>query len=433
MHRVLIVAFNYPPAPNAGSLRPAKFAKHLPQFGFEPYVLTKSSPAYRFENVHGGTSKVYQAWYPTLRSEISRGHSDDGSKERISSPFTPLRKWRERVGLTRRTFSPWIDFPDPAIRWYPFAVRAGLQLLKANSIDVILSTSGPATAHLVASTLTDRTKIPWVADYRDPWNANPYRDPRPLAAIGAYELRLERRALSRAAAICTTSDTYATILHQVLGRQAIVIRNGFDEQDLPSQIPLLPNFTMTYTGEINDLRVRNPEPLLQALNDLIRTQRIEPDGIRVRFFGNTCALVKPLIEKYELSNVVEINHRLEHTDALARQAESTVLLNLDTGGPVAQGGIGVKTYEYLASGRPILALVPPNGDIAELLRQTGHGMIANTPAEISPLILSWMEAFRRGRLTSYPPNRPELVPYSRRAQAEQMASLLKSAIQQGAE
>lgn len=427
------MAFNYPPAPNVGSLRPAKFAKYLPQFGFEPYVLTKSSPSHRSEHDQEGTSHVYQAWYPTLRLEISRGPSEDGSEGQGSSASSPSRTWRERIGLTRRTLSPWIDFPDPAIRWYPFAVRAGLQLLKATSINVILSTSGPATAHLVASTLAHRAKIPWVADYRDPWNANPYRAPRPLAGIGAFELRLERRVLSRAAGICTTSDTYAAILERVLDRPAVVIPNGFDEEDLPSEIPLLPNFTITYTGEINDLRVRNPEPLFQALNDLIRRQRIEPDSIRLRFFGNTCALLKSLVEKYALSNIVEINRRLEHPAALARQAESTVLLNLDTGGPVAQGGIGVKTYEYLASGRPILALAPPNGDIAELLRQTGRGMIANTPAEISPLILNWMDAFRQGRQTSYPPNSPDLVRYSRRTQAGQMASVLKCAIEKGAE
>ena len=53
MKRVLMIAFHFPPlAGSSGIQRTLRFARHLPQFGWEPLVLTAHPRAY--ERVRSG-------------------------------------------------------------------------------------------------------------------------------------------------------------------------------------------------------------------------------------------------------------------------------------------------------------------------------------------------------------------------------------------
>ncbi len=157
--KVLMISYLFPPL-DCGVGRQIKFAKYLPLFGWMPTVLTVNRSFLRPKYDPSRVKEVP----PSV--EIFRT---------CSLEIRPLQRWLPAVlnrllGVNRKWFQP----VDTFVGWLPFAVRRGLEILKEGNIDLIFSTSLPNTCHLVAFILKKKFRIPWVADFRDPWTQNPY-------------------------------------------------------------------------------------------------------------------------------------------------------------------------------------------------------------------------------------------------------------------
>jgi len=438
MYKVLVITFAYPPINTSGAVRIAKFVKYLPNFDLEPIVLT---PLRKVTDASGLSDelrmgKVFRTGFFNVNFFFDmwprRKPGEAQATLYTNANHTGFRATMRRVGYSlgieaKKLWVRYTNFPDGAIGWYPYAVRAGLNLIEREKVDLIFSSSGPPTAHLIACRLKVRTHCAWVADYRDLWNMDPYRGHRRGPLLESIEKWLERRIMKRADAVVTVSAPYARMLEHILNRPVYVIENGFDHEDFEGHISPLDMFTITYTGEINDLEKRNPEPLFAAVAQLVNSGAIHEGDLRIQFFGNSCYLVLPLARKYGIESFVVVHPRVPYKEAITKQKESAALLLLSWMDIRARGAYTGKVFEYLASGRPVLAIGPKNGVIEHLLNETKGGVLENEPTAIASLLLEWRSRFmQNGFLVGAS---PECIrQYSRFEAARKLSKICKDVL-----
>jgi len=211
MKRVLFIAYYIPPAGGAGVQRSTKFIKYLPDFGWQPVVLTVSPDKYRLHD-------------PSLLADIH----PDSDIHRTSTWLPPTWiPWR-----VRNWFARWFLLTDENLGWYPFAVKQGKDILNKYKIDAIYSTSPPHACHIVASALKTHSNHPWIADFRDPWIGNFSRH-QPTPIHRRLDTRLESQVINRADQILVVSpimreDIQARYPH-LDQEQVNLLENGFDK------------------------------------------------------------------------------------------------------------------------------------------------------------------------------------------------------------
>ncbi len=442
MRKVLIVTYWYPPKRTIGALRPAKWAKYLPEFGWEPIVVTVE-PHSDLYTRHG-----------TLADELRQGRvyrTRDLSLNELlyaTRALSPVRKFARalssapennpegrlksrnplgRLGhLAYWVYKQFICFPDEAVPWlleYPRIER----IAREERPEVILSSSLPNTSHLIASLLSRRLAIPWVADFRDLWSQN-HVLPRNVL-LRWIEVILEKKTVEPAAGLITVSEPLKCQLEQLHGKPTYVIPNGFDPEDFPNEPP--PSdpsrpLRIVYTGSVYPVH-RDPRPLFAALQMMLKEGKIRSGDVQIDFYGRRLNVVWSLLESYpDVRPMVRLKGEVPYEEALKAQVSADVLLLLEWTDPKAKGVYTGKVFEYLGAKRPILSVGPAEGVIAELLRETKAGVHVQRAEEILPWLSRWLDekrAFGRPRWLGD----PEVVGrYSRREQARYLAEVLSS-------
>lgn len=388
MRRVLFVAYHFPPDAEIGSVRPYQFARHLPELGFEPWVLTvrpefaeSFDPSFRVEGIPDEhvirTSKERTArdvvldWRRRARPASSTPRPESESHANSSGATPSRRRLREE---TRDGGLALLAFPDKHIGWRRPAVRAAQGLMSKVRFDAVVSSSPPAVTHFIARALARRHRVPWVMDFRDPWSGHANRGD--LAAIlGFLQLRLFRRHAGRCDAIVANTERLRASLTAALGRppRNLCIPNGFDRSLAASGAGAPQGFAMGYFGQI--MGGRDPRPFLRGLRLWI--DRGGPRSeVRVRFVGSGFEAAQRSAAELELLAHIRFEapvprHRVP--DLLAQQY---VLLLIATHQPLQLPG---KVYEYLAAGRRILAITEPDGATADFLAGLPGCVVASTP------------------------------------------------------
>lgn len=409
--RVLMICYYFPPLGGIGSLRALKFAEYLPEFGWEPTVLTPRDGAYhRDATLQFPETSVVRT--PTL--ELSRVGKQMMSLPGGDTQSVPIEGGLLRLrGFVRR----WLYWPDAQIGWYPFAVHCGRRQLREKRFDAIFSSSFPITAHAVARTLSRNGGVPWLAEFRDLWTDLASYD---SALRRKRDQAVERAILREATAVVTVSSDWARILRDRGARDVSVVTNGFDPIDLEMAVtpdPPVITYAGTYYPEKQDLRAA-----LLALSDLRSSGALA--AFRVRFVGTSSRELRAVCERAGLSDVVEWIGPVPHHEALHLMASSSVLLlagpsRSSAEHPALRGNIAGKVFEYLGAQRPILYIGARDAEVAELL--AGFPGVAlvdpgdkTAAAEALPSLLNLRGPVCRGGLQ----------PFTRRALARQIAETL---------
>src|SRR5262245_56033842 len=245
--RVLVLAYYFPPVGGAGVQRTLKFVKYLREFGWDATVISTRS-------------RVYGARDESLVEEIP------ATTRVVRTAALPLARYLgyalHRARLKRsRAFVMW---PDGGLGWMPFAFAATLRATRRDRPEVLFSTSSPYGSHLVAAAVARLTRIPWVADFRDEWAANPHlaEQPRVLTSLAR---RAERAIAKRAARIVVAAEYFRIDGVAADDPRRVEIVNGVDEDDLVvgRQAPPKDRFVLAHVGTIYDLR--DPTDALRAL------------------------------------------------------------------------------------------------------------------------------------------------------------------------
>jgi glycosyltransferase involved in cell wall biosynthesis len=321
--------------------------------------------------------------------------------------------------------------PDDRCGWIPFAVREGIRVVRQYpSIKVIVSSNYPQSAHVAAGLIARATGRRWVADFRDGWTQNPaFYDPGNGVMAWAQHA-LERWTARNADAVVTVSPPITRHLQSLRGerrRPVVTIPNGFDDEllvavDAPRGEPLRPGkFTILYTGTLFGRRTAGP--FFDALAGLLAQDPSWRERLGVVFRTEPTAELDALRDLHRLGGVVEFLPPIAFREIVADQRRADALLLLLEEGPGAEIMVSQKVFEYLAARRPIVAMIPPGGAAAEILRETGGALVLPTS---EPALAAESLAHFLASPQSVPPAQ-DLNLFRRSVQAAAMAKVLRNA------
>jgi len=412
--KVLLVTMYFPPAGGGGVQRPLKFATHLPALGIETHVLAPDDPKWIY--VDPELQPPTQAWVHRARYL--------GPRSRKLAEELHGRRGLDRISRQARSFSRRLLVPDENVSWNLTAIPAAVRIVRAEQIDVVLTTSPPNSVHLIGAAVKRTTGARWVADLRDSIGAHPHRRTE-RAVVRAKEKvseQVARLVARQADAIVTASDAIAAEARALEPKGVVVpILNGADFDDFAGlEYRRGERFRITHTGSF--FGKRDPRPFLQALADS------GLDDVVVRFVGDFRSADRDWAAQLDLGDRLELHPYVPRRQSLALQRDSDALLLLipEAGGR-GKGVLSGKVFEYLAAERPILAAVPPDGAAAELIEEIGAGVVA-PPDDVAALVSALRalhDAWAAGTLDGTPLSPADRERLGRGARIEELADVLQ--------
>lgn len=403
------------------SARIPGMAKYLPEFGWQPIIITASAGGnldYKFRVIETHYRPVLEFWKRLFRFNPNENIRRQVKKQLgITSKKSPIDFFLTHCGEI-------FNYPDSSKGWKPFAVRAGSELIQKEDIDAIISSSSPVTSHLIAKELKIKHEIPWVADLRDLWSQNHNYYYGPLRRLA--DRRLELKTLQVADALVTVSEPWSEKLRALhKGKTTYVITNGFDPEEMDKvQFGLTSKFTITYTGSVYSGK-QDPSKLFAALQALISDGTMKPNEIEVRFYGFKENWLAIKIEEYGLSAIAKQYGTVPRQISFEKQRESQVLLLLDWNDPREKGCYPLKLFEYLGAKRPIIA-VGGSGDnvVRELINETNAGMGSSEIEEIKGIVKNLYLEYKHKGHVAYKGDIAKIDKYSYWEMAKKFAEIL---------
>jgi len=239
------------------------------------------------------------------------------------------------------------------------------------------------------------------------------------------EERWERMVIRNCDFLTSVSEPLVKDLEAFHSKKAEVVSNGFDEDDFSDNVSPTLKFTITYTGQIYDTNI-DLTPLFEALAELKTEGTISSDNIDVRFFGRFL-INDPgvLSKKYCLEDIVKTYGFIPFKESIKKQKESTILLLLLRNDPNAEGIITSKLFEYMAAGKPVLAIGYQYGSLNLLMHESGIGTVVNKTIQVKEILTKWINEFEQHHeIISYYAPRPEVIKrYSRKEETKKLANI----------
>ena len=448
MKKVLVITYYWPPAGGSGVQRWLKFAKYLPQFGWQPVIYTPLNPEVNSEDA-------------SLAKDISPDL--EVVKRKILEPYTIYKllsgkKKNEKIqaNAVAQNNSGGISvfirgnffIPDPRVWWVGPSVKFLKKYLKEHPVDAIVSTGPPQSMHLIARKLHADLNIPWIADFRDPWTKIFYFKHLNLTrcARKRHE-RLEQGVIDEADKIVVVSPQMKEDFGSMTKTPISLITNGFDPDDFKSNVTdkmekevalkieayTKNKFTIVQTGLLTD--AANPDLFWRELGAKAAEESdFKKDFLFVTMGQMDVSVVKEIEEANLKENIKDLGYA-PHSEAVAWQKRADLLLLPLRKEKEAKAILTGKFFEYLASGSKILAFGPRNSNLGDAMRETQCGTICEyeNGSSIRQAIDSAYEEFKKaaaangvnsGINTPAKSTSPAAQKYSRPALAQQFAELL---------
>ena len=396
--RVLLIVRDYPPANTPATRRALGFARYLPEFGWDASIVTMR-PGRGAE-----TGSV-----PPLQAEEQHVYRAFGFDSK--DVFSVFGRYPRLLAI-----------PDRNVSWFAAGVIQALRALRNGKVDALVSSGPPLTAHCIAHVVQRLTGLPWVADIRDLWDRPP-----PHARLSrAMEHRL-------AAGVLRSCDRLTIVTEEIadgLGRYGVdiadrahILPNGFDEENfvgLETRAPGAPPFTIAHMGWTSQ-HYRDPRSFFTALRACLDRHTLPADTV-ASLIGADTDTVASLTRSFGLEKVVRVRERVPYLEALQEMCSASALLLLQ--GDEFRHAVPSKTYEYLRSGRPIVALVTPDSESARLLRQFAGVFLptSDEPDAVAECLEAAHRAWRGGQ--AFERSAQQLAPYTRRSAASALARIL---------
>jgi hypothetical protein len=310
-----------------------------------------------------------------------------------------------------------IFIPDAKMAWVKPASRYLIDYLKTNEVAALISTGPPHTMHLIARNVKRATKLPWLADFRDPWTQIDWFEQLPLNRFGlAKHQALEKSVLLEADQLTIVSSNWQQQTQALCGRDVALVTNGYAPEDFAAfQQQPDPYFTILHTGSIN--KDRNPSALWKSLGRFTQNNPEFATKLRIRLIGALDASVRTDIEEAGLMPYTYLENFVPHARVIEELSACSLLLLPINNVKNQMGIIPGKVFEYLASEQPILAIGPIEGDSATILRKQAGTHIVGFQDSIDWTTIIEMCAHKPNRKAS-------LTPYSREELSNKIHDLL---------
>ena len=420
--RIVIVTYNWPPRNSISTHRPYSWASYWSKKGAKVTVLTAEKQTFDepldmiLPDLEGVS--VIQIPYVDIFSLLPN--------KLVKFPFILNIAKKIKLWQIRNTGSSW----DPRKAWSVAAAPIAARLAMQN--DVVVSTFGPSSAHIIACEMKKiNPSLCWVADYRDLWSDSPNL----IGSRSGLRNKIRRDEISTvgdyADCITVVSDDMVKKLKKLTNKNVVKFTNGFDiDEDLvnerfkkkvkkPKGI-----FRIVYTGTIYQ-NVRDPKPLLEAIVKLSKNGEISSNSITVDFYGSRLDYIKELSEISKYSPFIRIMGHVNRKKALEAQQNADLLLLLESSYEESRGVLTGKIFEYIVAGRPIICIGSRlDFEIGQTLLKTGTGTVFEKH-EQDRIEKSLIETIRgNGLLDKYNPKFDEVIKYSREKIANQYFDML---------
>ncbi|MEO7386761.1 MAG: glycosyltransferase [Gammaproteobacteria bacterium] len=406
MRNLLFIAYHFPPLQgSSGIQRTLAFAKYLPQFGWQPHILSTHIRAY---------PKVRLSDNDLIPSgiEVHRSFALDS---------------RRHLSLGGR-YLELLAVPDRWQSWILPGIIQGVRIARAQAVEAICSTYPIASAHVIGYGVSKLTGIPWVADLRDPMlqTGFPSGELR-RKTFGAIERLIVRHASRMIVTTPGAAEFYRERYGEQLSGRIAIIENGYDDAAFPQPRALEArsidrDLQLLHSGLLYG-QDRNPSNFFAALSDILQEPEFNQRNVKVilRAPGSELPLDQ-LIEQFHLGNVVEVKPAAPYREALAEMVAADALIIFQSAACNRQ--IPAKAYEYLYAGRPIVGMTDPAGDTGRLLASAG--IEATAPLEDRAAITRIVrENLRLIRADQAPlPDPVRVAQLSRQARTQELAGLL---------
>ena len=382
--KVLMISYFFPPLGGAGVQRVQKFVKYLPQFKIKPYVLTVKPVE-------------YIAYDETLLDEIKLFtpiyRSESLDPMRILYFIEKFRKSKKRAytntSSSLKNLSRDIFPIDSKIGWLPFAIGKGVKLCKEKNIKVIYATLPPFSASLVAYFVSKITGIPYVLDYRDLWQGKPE-----ITYLTNWHKKVsiywEKKVLGSAIKVIINTGLslkkIQSIYPEIEKGKFTVIHNGYDEADFnvdykKDESKIIFTYTGGFYGE------RTPEYFVKALSNI---KDKLPDNVEFHFVGNYDYETLQWLQK--VPKRIKIIDQVTHLKSIQYLLESDFLM-IFIAKRNSEIVIPAKLFEYLATAKPILAMVPTKGEVANIVNNEKVGLVC-APDDINKIEKNILELIK---------------------------------------
>lgn len=443
MKKVLIISTHFAPDAHVGAKRITKFCKYLPQYGWQPIVLTSAiSDFHRVdETLMAQLPKeleIYRIkrWHIFLRSDQSGQPSSHSKSKREKKGYNIFRKM---LGKALNS----VEFLDYS--WLFPALIQCYRLIRKYEIDIVFSSSPNPEAHVVPLLLGITRQTPWICEFRDPWTKC-FRFGHISYLNKRVQLFLELQVLKNAshivAAVPSLLNGALSADRAITISKGHLIYNGYDPEDfsdIDKNFLRNERLVMTFVGTFG-YHVQ-PDFLFRALARFLDRYPVLKKRLKLRLVGemkewdvkiDIDKKIRNLVIELALKEVVEFVPFQSHRSALISMLNSDILLffiAIEPESPVVTDArITAKIFEYLYAKRPILALIPPNGDAAKILKQCNAGYIVpygDLPSAVETLEQIWKD-YESGNLAKWHFNERKIAKYDRRKQTKQLANIFDS-------
>jgi len=411
---ILMVCDTFPPDAYVGGLRPGMFSKYLPQYGWQPLVLTRSLPA---------DDPDYS---PSLLV--------DGLPDHARVIRVPFGTRGQDLGAARRRLRtrlrclvrPEVAHP-PGV--YDGMARQAHALLRDAYYDAVWATVPDLWPLRLAAELADSRKVPWVADLRDISEQEDGEHGGLRARFLHHRVRWRRRQLLRSAsAVVTVSQNHAEVLAKHNGRSVRVIPNGFDPEMFPRRENAKPSprFSVVYMGRILSAWLQEPRSLFAAMDRMLDSSEINAKHLDVSFYGTEARVLGDLAAPFRSRSLIQAKPRIPYDRVPGVLRRSCVLLLLTNRG--RHGILTTKLFEYLGARRPVLCVPGDGGELDALIAEAEAGLSCSTVDAVGKALSDWYREWCATGTVSSHGREQVIMRYSRERQAGELAGILDSVV-----
>ncbi len=431
MKKLLVIAYYFPPSGGPGVQRVLKHIKYLPEFGWQPVVLTVGDANFPardeslLEQVPESTivyrTKIYEPYdlYRLLTGKKPGQAIDVNTIKKADQQLSLKEKLAEWV---RATFF----IPDARTAWQLTARKAVDRIISEHEINAVYSSSPPYTCSLIARYAKKKHKLHWIAGFRDPWT-DFLTTPKRWFLPRMIDRSLERSVFEQADLV---ECAWEGIIKDALGKypsldksKFLHVPNGFDSADFPD-VERKDNskFTLTYTGSMYGRR--NPASLFEAIEGLITEGKLNPEEFRLNFIGRFGEEVHEMFNKASFRNSINIVGYVPHEKSIEYLLKSDSLLLVVDEAKESNEIVPGKVFEYIGVIRPIIAIAPVESAIAGILKKTGSGKVAHQAQidKIAKIFIDYFTSWKEGKKL-FTPHTSEIIKYERREAAKKLAEI----------
>ena len=420
--RALLITYYWPPAGGSGVQRGLYFTKYLMEMGLEMVIYTPENPEYALvdQNLAAEVPNDLEVIKTKIIEPNQILAKIKGSKKQESAGFlNPNPGFLERqLQFIRANYF----IPDARQLWVKPSIDFLTDYLVKNPVDVVISSGPPHSMHLIGLALKEKVGLKWIADFRDPWLDIDYFHQLPLTKKSKKKhAALEMEVAKKADLILVVGKSMKEYYAQ-FNKNTEVISNGFVFKNSNIDAQLDTSFSLTHVGLMN--ADRNPEMLWEVLGELLIEDEEFAKDLSINLIGKVDVRVKEQIKKNKLEKLTTYVDYLPHDEVIKSQNSAQVLLLPVNQVPFAKGIITGKVFEYLQSSRPILAIAPKGGDLAEIIDETQSGVVVDfhEKQKLREEILSFYTKYKEQNLRIESKN---IEQYNRQKIAMKLNDLLK--------